>query len=384
MTIGSARSAASCARKRRRGRSTRMRAHKVTSSELARAAPAEHLRAEGREHRAGQTHRRQHPLFPHARVRGRLVLVRVPDGRRTPLQPRRLARSPSQPCRRENFRAPRQPARPSAICGRASARRTISRSASTSMPASPIEELSAQRTRVATRRDGETLAHVELAGGSTIPNRDFVLKFRVAGEQIKSNLLTYTDAQTTARLFHAARLPAGGPGDSARGSRSRWCSSSIRRGSMSGQPLAQARAAINAALERLDRNDTFHIMHFSSSVRALRELPDPRHLRQHRAGARLRAPARRGGRHDDAQRHSRRRSSFPRDAERTRFVDVSDRRLHRQRGRDLRRGHSARSATRGSSASASAAPSTATCSMVSPLKVAAPSPTSVSTTPRPK
>ncbi len=91
-----------------------------------------------------------------------------------------------------------------------------------------IEELAATHA-VATRRDGETLAHVELAGGSTIPNRDFVLKFRVAGEQIKSNLLTYTDAQTkqgTSRCSsirpRLRRLCAG--------STSRWCSSSIRRG----------------------------------------------------------------------------------------------------------------------------------------------------------
>ena len=46
-------------------------------------------------------------------------------------------------------------------------------------------------------------------------------------------------------------------------------------GSMSGQPLAQARAAINAALERLDRNDTFQIMNFSSSVRQFASYPIP-------------------------------------------------------------------------------------------------------------
>jgi Ca-activated chloride channel family protein len=51
-----------------------------------------------------------------------------------------------------------------------------------------IEELTASH-EIATRRDGESRAHVALAGGSTMPNRDFILKFRVAGATIKSNLL---------------------------------------------------------------------------------------------------------------------------------------------------------------------------------------------------
>ena len=125
--------------------------------------------------------------------------------------PHGLARSRRRRAPRELSRR-RPPARPSAICGRASARRTISRSASTSMPASPSRS-SRPAHAVATRRDGETLAHVELAGGSTIPNRDFVLKFRVAGEQIKSNLLTYTDAQTKQGYFTLLVYPPAAPAD---------------------------------------------------------------------------------------------------------------------------------------------------------------------------
>ena len=180
-----------------------------------------------------------------------------------------------------------------------------------------IEELSATHA-VATRRDGETLAHVELAGGSTIPNRDFVLKFRVAGEQIKSNLLTYTDAQTKQGYFTLLVYPPAAP-------------ATLRRqhvemvfvvdtsGSMSGQPLAQARAAINAALERLDRNDTFQIMNFSSSVRQFASDPVPA---TYDNIERAREYVRRLGAEGGTEMLSGIRAAlgFPRDAERTRFV----------------------------------------------------------------
>jgi Ca-activated chloride channel family protein len=134
-----------------------------------------------------------------------------------------------------------------------------------------IEELEASHD-IATRRDGESRAHVALAGGSTIPNRDFILKFRVAGETIKSNLLTYTDARTQEGYFTLLVYPPA-------------ATTALRRqsvemvfvvdtsGSMMGEPLGQARAAINAALDRLERGDTFQIMNFSTSVQQFASRP---------------------------------------------------------------------------------------------------------------
>ncbi len=42
-------------------------------------------------------------------------------------------------------------------------------------------------------RTGASTARIELASRTTIPNRDFVLDFKVAGGQVKTNLLTYAD-----------------------------------------------------------------------------------------------------------------------------------------------------------------------------------------------
>ena len=44
-------------------------------------------------------------------------------------------------------------------------------------------------------RTGTDTASIELANQATIPNRDFVLDFKVAGERIKANLLTHVDRE---------------------------------------------------------------------------------------------------------------------------------------------------------------------------------------------
>src|SRR5690606_22098673 len=63
-----------------------------------------------------------------------------------------------------------------------------------------IEELYSTHTIVTTRGDEHT-AHIRLADGATLPNRDFVLHFKVAGSTIKSNLLTYVDPETGEGYF---------------------------------------------------------------------------------------------------------------------------------------------------------------------------------------
>jgi Ca-activated chloride channel family protein len=180
-----------------------------------------------------------------------------------------------------------------------------------------IEELTASHA-IETRRDGESRAHVALAGGNTIPNRDFILKFRVAGETIKSNLLTYTDERTRQGYFTLLVYPPAAP-------------TTLRRqpvemvfvvdtsGSMFGQPLAQARAAINAALDRLESGDTLQVMNFSSDVRQLAAAPVPATRENvERARAYVNGLGSEGG--TEMLSGIRAALGFPRDPERTRYV----------------------------------------------------------------
>jgi Ca-activated chloride channel family protein len=180
-----------------------------------------------------------------------------------------------------------------------------------------IEELTASH-EIATRRDGESRAHVTLAAGNTIPNRDFIVKFRVAGDTIKSNLLTYTDERTKQGYFTLVVYPPA-------------AAKTLRRqpvemvfvvdtsGSMAGQPIAQARDAIHAALDRLVPGDTFQIMNFSSEVRQFASRPLPA-TEVNVAGARAYVDALGGQGGTEMLSGIRAALSFPRDAERTRYV----------------------------------------------------------------
>ena len=127
-----------------------------------------------------------------------------------------------------------------------------------------IEEVKATHG-IDVSRDGEQTAVVKLKNQSTLPNRDFVLDFRVAGERLKSNLLTHRDPETGDGYFTLMVIP---PKDSTLVSRQAMemvfvldCS-----GSMSGQPLQQAKDAVLVALDRLGSNDTFQIIRFSDTA----------------------------------------------------------------------------------------------------------------------
>jgi Ca-activated chloride channel family protein len=111
---------------------------------------------------------------------------------------------------------------------------------------------------------------VSLNPNDRIPNKDFVLRYRVAGERIKSSLLTYRDER--GGYFTLMLYPPRELRDLGRQALELVfvldCS-----GSMSGRPLAQAKAAIERALHRLQPLDTFQLIRFSTDASALGAKP---------------------------------------------------------------------------------------------------------------
>jgi Ca-activated chloride channel homolog len=133
-----------------------------------------------------------------------------------------------------------------------------------------IEE-SACRTHAVIRKAAspERLV-VSLDPNDRIPNKDFVLRYRVAGERIKSNLLTHYDERGgyfTLMLYPPRELSELG----------RQALELVFvldcSGSMSGRPLAQAKAAIERALQRLQPLDTFQLIRFSNDASTLGPKP---------------------------------------------------------------------------------------------------------------
>ena len=127
-----------------------------------------------------------------------------------------------------------------------------------------IEELRSSH-KIETRRPAEQRATVRLANQETLPNRDFLLEFRVAGDTIKSNLLTHYDRDEDRGYFTLMLYPPAGLEALERKPVELVfvldCS-----GSMAGRPLKQAKDAVSAALDMMDSGDTFQIIRFSDGA----------------------------------------------------------------------------------------------------------------------
>ncbi len=111
---------------------------------------------------------------------------------------------------------------------------------------------------------------VKLSSLDSIPNKDFVLRYKVAGRKVKSALVTHRDKRGgffTLMLYPPENL------------------SYVKRapmemifvldcsGSMSGKPIAKARQAVTRALKKLQPGDTFQVIRFSNNASQLG--PDP-------------------------------------------------------------------------------------------------------------
>lgn len=123
------------------------------------------------------------------------------------------------------------------------------------------------------RTDGRTTggrADVTLLAGDSIPNKDFVLRYRVAGDKAKSALVATRDA--SGGFFTLMLYPPQSLNNLPRKPLEFVfvldCS-----GSMEGQPIAQAKAAIRSALAKMRPDDTFNIVKFSSDAQLMSPQP---------------------------------------------------------------------------------------------------------------
>jgi Ca-activated chloride channel family protein len=113
---------------------------------------------------------------------------------------------------------------------------------------------------------------VTLNPNDRIPNKDFVFRFRVAGAQMKSSLLTSHDAR--GGFFTLMLYP---PKDMAKLARKPLELVFVldSSGSMSGRPISEAKKAIDRALIQLGPDDTFQLINFDNNASQLGPKPVP-------------------------------------------------------------------------------------------------------------
>ena len=139
----------------------------------------------------------------------------------------------------------------------------------------PIEQLTCTSHVISQTRVDDHRVQIALAGSDTIPNKDFVLQYRVAGRRIKSNIMVHRDGRVPGGGFFSLMIfPPAQVEDLPRRATEMVfvldCS-----GSMNGFPIEKAKGALSHALNRLHPDDTFQVIRFSNSASQLGPTPLP-------------------------------------------------------------------------------------------------------------
>ena len=165
----------------------------------------------------------------------------------------------------------------------------------------PIEEIVCNTHKIEITHETSAQTHIALSPSDRIPNRDFVLRYRVAGDQVKGGVLVQRDDSSSigrGGYFTFLLYPP------------RQMSQLQRRpmemifvldcpGSMNGDPIAQAKDAFDHALQQLKPEDTFQIVQFSNTASQLGPRPLAATPENVQKGRQYVASLRRGRHHDD-------------------------------------------------------------------------------------
>lgn len=135
-----------------------------------------------------------------------------------------------------------------------------------------IQDIACRSHKIEVEREGGSRALVRLAAADTIPNKDFVLRYKVADDSVQTGAIAYEDER--GGYFSLMLVP---PAELA----------SVRRapvevvfvldcsGSMRGRPIEQSRNAMRRALMSMNENDTFQIVRFSDDASVFGPRPVP-------------------------------------------------------------------------------------------------------------
>jgi Ca-activated chloride channel family protein len=133
-----------------------------------------------------------------------------------------------------------------------------------------IQDLESLNHATSVTPDGDERALIRLSPNDTLPNKDFVLRYRVADDEVNSEILVHRDGEDgffTMMLVPPASLEG-------------WRRTPVEfvfvldcSGSMSGWPMEKSKSAMRRALGQLQEGDSFQIVRFSEQASALGTVP---------------------------------------------------------------------------------------------------------------
>lgn len=135
-----------------------------------------------------------------------------------------------------------------------------------------IEKIYSNTHAIDQERSAPNKAKVSIKSSDALPNKDFVLRYKVAGDKVKTALMTERDE--TGGYFTLILQPPANLKDLPRAPKEMVfvldCS-----GSMNGWPMDKAKKAMRRALKNLNSDDAFQIIRFSNNASALGPAPIP-------------------------------------------------------------------------------------------------------------
>jgi Ca-activated chloride channel family protein len=139
----------------------------------------------------------------------------------------------------------------------------------------PIESIKSSNHKVNIARPDPNHAEVTLDPADSVPNKDFVLRYQVAGGKIKSGVVARKDEKDPAAgTFSLMLVPPEALQDLPRQPLEMVFTVDVS-GSQSGAPLAQEKAATRYCLTHMGPDDTFQVVRFGNTARTVFPNPVP-------------------------------------------------------------------------------------------------------------
>ncbi len=129
----------------------------------------------------------------------------------------------------------------------------------------PLREITSPLHPIDVQKRGATRANIQLRDMATLPNKDFILRYKVAGEQVQGGVIAYAPSGNDGGFFTIVLQPPAAP--AAEDVAPKEMVFVIdQTGSQSGAPVAKAKETISYALQNLNADDTFQLIGFNTEV----------------------------------------------------------------------------------------------------------------------
>ena len=143
----------------------------------------------------------------------------------------------------------------------------------------PLQQVSSALHGIVVRPVTPNRARITLAPGDTLPNKDFILRYKVAGAELQEGILTHTARGGKGGEFLLILQPPAAP------ARESVTPKELifvvdQTGSQSGEPIEKSKATMRECLKHLNPGDTFQVIGFNTDVMPCFDRPQSRHARE--------------------------------------------------------------------------------------------------------